>query len=119
MNIREALMTQGPSLELHRAAQFEIARLDGVIEELRQQLANNQTYGRAALTSRAEAVAAVHAQRAAMADICCRCNMALPDGCDGLLADEKQCLRAQHAAAMAGDDALRSYTGNPAPGGSS
>jgi hypothetical protein len=31
MNLREALIAQGPSLELHRAAQAEIARLDAII----------------------------------------------------------------------------------------
>ena len=38
MNLREALISQGPSLELHRAAQAEIARLDGIIEGYRQQV---------------------------------------------------------------------------------
>lgn len=31
MNLREALIAQSPSLELHRAAQREIARLDGQV----------------------------------------------------------------------------------------
>lgn len=34
MNLREALITQGPSLELQRAASDEIARLDGIIRDL-------------------------------------------------------------------------------------
>ena len=31
MNLREALIVQSPSLELHRAAQAEIARLDAAL----------------------------------------------------------------------------------------
>jgi hypothetical protein len=34
MNLREALIAQGPSLELQRAAADEIARLDAVIKHL-------------------------------------------------------------------------------------
>jgi hypothetical protein len=34
MNLREALIVQGPSLELQRAAQAEIARLDARIKDL-------------------------------------------------------------------------------------
>ncbi len=34
MKLREALITQAPSLELHRAAQAEIARLDAQITQL-------------------------------------------------------------------------------------
>jgi len=34
MNLREALIVQNPSLELQRAAQAEIARLDSVLKDL-------------------------------------------------------------------------------------
>jgi hypothetical protein len=34
MNLREALIAQGPSLELQRAAADEIARLDAVLKSL-------------------------------------------------------------------------------------
>lgn len=36
MNLREALIAQGPSLELQRAAADEIARLDATIRHLAQ-----------------------------------------------------------------------------------
>jgi hypothetical protein len=39
MNIREALITQAPSLALQRAAQSEIARLDAILEQRNNSLA--------------------------------------------------------------------------------
>lgn len=38
MNLRQALISQGPSLELQRAAQAEIARLDAVLFALRREI---------------------------------------------------------------------------------
>lgn len=39
MKLREALIAQAPSLELQRAAQAEIARLDGLVTQLEEEVA--------------------------------------------------------------------------------
>ena len=42
MNLREALITQGPSLSLQRAAQSEIARLDAEVSRMRAECAETR-----------------------------------------------------------------------------